>query len=202
MKIMTNQIIENLEQTLKNTYGVGLDINGKELMDLMNLNYNEVTKEYYGDYCYLDTYGLEIKTKYLNEVKNMFIFKDEVFWYENDSDIDYKYVSVGLKEEYMNCETMMTGILSFNLNNERSNADLYKIIELLKSIIDNNDDKVILGYKGMYADIDFKITKNNCQLDIYDCSLEDFINIDKLLYLLIIISFETPIQDTINILLC
>ena len=78
MKIMTNQIKENLEQTLKNTY------------------------------------GLEIKTKYLNEVKNMFIFEDEVFWYENDSDIDYKYVSVGLKEEYMNCETMMTGILSFN----------------------------------------------------------------------------------------
>ena len=54
----------------------------------------------------------------------------------------------------------------------------------------------------MYANIDFKITKNNCQLDIYDSALEDFINIDKLLYLLIIISFETPIQDTINILLC
>ena len=205
MKIITKQTSTKLEQLLKEKYGVGLKVTGKEIIDLMNLTYEDIERQYYLDYNYIDSYGIEMKTKYINDLKDNIVFHDEVLWYEKDSDADYKYVTIGIKEKYMSYETISSIIISFpDLDKERD-TDVLKIIELLQKVI-KEDDQIRLSYNGRYFEAMYEITKSNCIVKYYD----EFINVDNeaeemdivtLLYLLITISYETPLIDTMNLFL-
>lgn len=193
MGIITKQTCTKLEQLLNEKYGVGLEVTGQEIMKLMNLTYEDVEREYYLDYNYIDSYGIEMKTKYLDDLKDIIIFDDEVLWYEKDSDNDYKYASVGLDEKYMSCETIVSMITSFPSLNKDGDADVSKIIELLQKVI-KEGDKISLSYNGRYFEATYEITKNGYTICYYDEAIE--IDIVTLLYLLITISYETPLIDT------
>lgn len=105
-------IINELRSKLENCYKTNFEITGKELMEKMNISFDDIYKE--TEKAHMEMYdciSIESPVKYLIKLNEILEFGDEVFWYSDELSKDYKYVTIGLDDYHNDC----TSVIAMNV---------------------------------------------------------------------------------------
>ncbi len=194
------QLVEKLQGLLQEK-GKTLDLNGMELMEVLNLKATDLTElcEQFGYELY-DIMYIETSTRYARELKKMFEFPNEVCWYEKDA-LDPKYITVGMSRVYESCAEFMGDIFKQGSFMYYS-APLKEIVDILKNI--SCEDEIRFRVQYFYEDYIELIIKDKqvTEINFTDIDTESLNEESKkvLLYQLIVLSYSVPLKETLGLL--
>lgn len=194
------QLVEKLQGLLQEK-GKTLDLNGMELMEVLNLKSTDLTElcEQFGYELY-DIMYIETSTRYARELKKIFEFPNEVCWYEKDA-LDPKYITVGMSRVYESCAEFMGDIFKQGSFMHYS-APLKEIVDILKNI--SCEDEIRFRVQYFYEDYIELIIKNKqvTEIKFTDIDTESLNEESKkvLLYQLIVLSYSVPLKETLGLL--
>ena len=194
------QLVEKLQGLLQEK-GKTLDLNGMELMDVLNLKATDLTElcEQFGYELY-DIMYIETSTRYARVLKKIFEFSNEVCWYEKDA-LDPKYITVGMSRVYESCAEFMGDIFKQGSFMHYS-APLKEIVDILKNI--SCEDEIRFRVQYFYEDYIELIIKNKQvnEINFTDIDTESLNEESKkvLLFQLIVLSYSVPLKETLGLL--
>lgn len=203
--------------------GKDLNITGQELMNTFYITLNDINQLFKNSnnndiYWVYDTFTIQANTKYVNDLNQIFIFDDEVLWYKNNQPL---YSSIGLQDKYgveqlvksedkddvtikdlcLLCDYFKTDIW---LQGELGlySASLLKYFEAIKKIDNEESIELFLKYLKNYS-VCFEFQKGTKIKVTYEEPIygnAQYQNSNMLLYQLIILSYDTPIVETLKLL--
>ena len=194
------QLVENLQKLLVEK-GKTLDLNGMELMDVLNIKATDLYElcEQYGFELY-DIMYVETSTNYAREFKKVFEFPNEVCWYEKDA-LDPKYITDGMSRVYESCDMFMGDIFKQGIFMHYSTS-LKEVINLLKDISQEDEIRFRVQYCfNEYIELIIK-DKQVSEIKFIDIDIERLTDEDKkiLLYQLIVLSYDVSLKETLKLL--
>ena len=198
LELLSNKDITNL---LLEEKGKTFDINGMELMDVLGIKINDMFDlcEQYGYELY-DIMYVEASTIYAREFKKVFEFPNEVCWYEKDA-LDPKYITVGMSRVYESCDVFMGDIFKQGIFKYYSTS-LKEVVNLIKEI--SKEEEIRFRVQYFYEDYIELIIKNKeiAEINFTDVDSESFNDehIKILLYQLIVLSYDVPLKETLELL--
>lgn len=192
------KILEKLNQKLSQL-GLTTSITGKELMEHCHLDLNQISSYCYEKYQPLDSYCIETYTQYINELKKVIEFNDEVIWYRTEDDLDSEYATSTIDEQHDDYKYFLTHF-SVSGSCEYFSDDFVHIINKIKMISKN--EKIIISFvylEDLYLTVELQngevVNVKNEGFDYFD-----EVSLRCLFYLLIVISYDVPLQETLDII--
>ncbi|MBE6131670.1 MAG: hypothetical protein E7183_08100 [Erysipelotrichaceae bacterium] len=194
------QLVDNLQKLLVEK-GKTLDLNGMELMDVLNIKATdlyELCEQY--EFELYDIMYVETSTNYAREFKKVFEFPNEVCWYEKDA-LDPKYITDGMSRVYESCDMFMGDIFKQGIFMHYSTS-LKEVISLLKEISQEDEIRFRVQYCfNEYIELIIK-DKQVSEIKFTDIDIERLTDEDKkiLLYQLIVLSYDVSLKETLKLL--
>lgn len=114
--------------------------------------------------------------------------------------LDPAYETDGMNEIYSSCESFLT-IIYKEGKLKWFSTNLLEYIEILKSI--SKEKEILFCVEHYFSDYEITFCNKkiiNIKSVVYDCDKLDDISIKKLLYQLIILSYDVPFKDVLSIL--
>lgn len=194
------KLVKELEKSLLEK-GESLEITGEKMMELYGISTSDMSALCNKWRCELyDNMYVEAPTIYAREIRKHFTFNDEVYWYMKGK-LDPKYITLGLDRIYKACDIFMGDFLRKG-NFENYSTSLKEIISLLKDI--SVEKEIKLGVKYLYDSYIYIYIKNNevinVQCDDYEGAVFNEESIKMLMYQLIILSYDVPLNETLSMI--
>lgn len=170
------ELIESLERSLSSR-GKTFDITGKELIDIYNINEEQLNNFNNEVNSLLDGIKIEAPTKFIERVEKLFL----------------PYNKEGLLHNTLICDVY---------RKRNKFLSLVEYVDLLKSISEDDAIKLkIKCLKNSYIYIYIE-NKNIVYVDFDEMNIDvcDIDGIKKLLYQLIILSYDVSLRETFKIL--
>lgn len=195
------KLVEKLEKQLLEN-GLTLDITGEEYMNKFNINENDIIS--LDDDGFIAIHGnlwIDTSVEYAEEIKKQFEVNNDVYWYKA-GELDPAYGTDGMNEIYSSCESFLT-IIYKEGKFKGFSTNLLEYIEILKNI--SKEKEILFCVEHFFGDYEDEITICNKKIiNIksveYNSDKLDDIDIKKLLYQLIILSYDVPFKEVLSIL--
>ena len=195
------KLVAKLETQLKEKE-LDLNITGVDLMQAFGVSLEDmaslceaVKEELYDDY------WIECSTKYVSKIKKLVKFDEGVYWYKNASDESPEYETFDLNTICEGCETI-TGHFVMGKGLGHYSAPLLKIVDTLKTVVEDEPIKVSLAYLGdclLMLEIDNSGVVS-VQYEISEFNELDEVDQNMLLYQLIVLSNKDKLIDVLKVL--